>query len=130
MRDPRNPNLFLTNQEAHELRERMYERQMGMCCWCLGTMKLVQILKGHCPDAATIEHLQDRLSHGGRRHDEANLALSCWTCNNKRNSEREKIVHRLLKQRLGEDYHLYLRGISPFRIYQKLGISPAELELA
>jgi len=60
-----------------ELRERLAEAQNWRCCYC--GCEMVQDWRD--PLGATFEHVIP-LSKGGLDTEE-NLAIACWTCNNK-----------------------------------------------
>ncbi len=76
---------------------------------------------------ATFEHLQDRLSSGGRQGSLDTIVLACSDCNNQRNREREALVMNALREHFGEEHHHVRRGKTMQELIQvldDLGINP------
>jgi hypothetical protein len=98
MQDPKNPKRWLTAAEIQEFRRRLFEEQCGLCHWCKQPMRLLLPVpdKQNVGDVATFEHLNDRLSKGGRKGDEGTVVAACSKCNNDRNREREKLIQDAL----------------------------------
>lgn len=64
-------------------RQILWERQVGLCCWCHRPMTK----RGNTGSAATIEHIKP-LCDGGRDHP-SNLALAHARCNHERRERGE-----------------------------------------
>lgn len=80
-----------TNVLEREQRLRMCESQRWLCHWCKGPMVWVVQASGKLPpNAATTEHLDDKLSpaRGKHAHGEVRRVAACLKCNNARSNER------------------------------------------
>ena len=76
-------------------RERMMQRQNGRCFFCDVIMLPpgTKVGKSLHPESATFEHWHDRLDdERGRHRGKIINVASCWTCNNKRNAERQREI--------------------------------------
>ncbi len=127
MLHPIKQNTCLTKEEISQYRLHLYEKQEGLCYWCLHPMQFFdKIPNQHSGNIATFEHLHDRLSYSGRKHTHGTVVISCSKCNNDRNRIREKIVVKELKQHLQGSYPIKIRGVKPYKLLRQLGINPLQ----
>ena len=77
-----------------QLMLRHYEAQHGLCYFCSRVMRIREHGEGKMqPDHATLEHLQDAHSPGGRIEKKF-LACSCHECNRTRNDEAIRVEQK------------------------------------
>ncbi|MBI5255410.1 MAG: hypothetical protein HY855_02845 [Burkholderiales bacterium] len=79
-----------------EQRRRLCEQQRWRCYYCNGTMRwIVQTAGGALPpDAATIEHLDDRFSpRRGTLSGQKRRVAACYACNQARARYRQQQVN-------------------------------------
>lgn len=73
------------NKAWKNKRKRLWRKQGGKCHYC-GTATVEPSSGGAADDWATLDHLVP-MSEGGS-HDESNLVMACYRCNQRRNDER------------------------------------------
>lgn len=119
VKDPKNPDRWLTGPEMKVYRQELFDAQGGLCHWCNGCMTIPPVgSMRNTGDVATFEHLKDRFSVGGRQSDAETIVLACSDCNGKRNKEREALVMAAIKEHL--TCHKEMRGMPMKDLVQKL----------
>jgi len=75
-----------TNFRHKEQRKLLWRRQGGLCYWCKKPTRLLKTTGGPIPeDAATIDHLDSRLSpERGKHKGEWRHVMACSKCNHER----------------------------------------------
>jgi hypothetical protein len=84
-----------TNSLEREQRLRLCERQEWLCYWCQKPMRWIVLgKKGHLPpDAATTDHLDDRLSpERGKHEGEFRRVAAHKRCNEARSNARQQAL--------------------------------------
>jgi 5-methylcytosine-specific restriction endonuclease McrA len=106
-------------------------RQHCRCHYCGTTMLVGGAVRNHS-QYATVEHLIDVWSSPGHRkiEDDSNLVAACFTCNNTRGNERNKIARRYYQQviaskQLGKK--VKANNIQSRQLYKMFGPVPQEL---
>lgn len=77
-------------RENRKRRNRLFEKQNGLCFWCEEPMVLIQRPAQHLelPRLCTLEHLRSK-AHPGRleqSNGERRTVAACWECNRARGS--------------------------------------------
>lgn len=128
-----NSGRYLSRKDIPKFREKLFDKQNGRCYWCNQPMTLFHFVRKslfkETTNAATLEHLKDRLSIGGRSNNPEDIVCSCAECNNLRNKTREKLLRKSINDYCSENIEMkkirHMKTIEEWvKILDNLGLYP------